>query len=53
MKTARIAFFTFAKFKGRVTEDGFMQWATISCWLPALKDSPLKTAALKALATLK
>jgi hypothetical protein len=53
MKSARIAFFTFDNLKGRVTEDGFMQWATISCWLPSLKDSPLKTAALKALATIQ
>jgi hypothetical protein len=44
------ATFTFDGIQGRVTQDGFMQWATLSCWLDSLKDSPLKSAAQAALA---
>ena len=43
------ATFFFEGFKGRVTPDGFMQWATLSCWLGSLKESPLKSAAQAAI----
>jgi hypothetical protein len=43
------ATFTFDGIQGRVTQDGFMQWATMSCWLDSLKESPLKSAAQAAI----
>jgi hypothetical protein len=47
----KYATFTFMGLKGSITKDGFVQWATLSCTVNALRGA-LKNAALLAQATL-